>query len=335
MVDGIEQPSPDRDPVRELVRLAGARPTVPAARTERVRAAAAEQWRRQAQRRARTRRLRNGALVAAASLVLALALRATLPWSNGRSDRFPVQVASLHGEVLAHGANGSQPWGLLPDSRIPTGSTVITADSSRVALRLHSGHSVRLDFGSTLRLLPGGGLALDRGALYVDSGTDAPSASPLQVLTPLGRVEEIGTRFEIRLERDRLRVRLRDGAVVVESGAVRHEIGAGAELLMERDGSIRRSPIAAHDAAWSWTAEAAPILALEGRPAREFLEWYARERGLTLAFAAADVARAAAATELGGSARRLSLDEALQAVLQASRLTHRVEDDVLLIDTAR
>jgi len=56
------------------------------------------------------------------------------------------------------------------------------------------------------------------------------------------------------------------------------------------------------------------MLDLEGRSAKGFLEWVARERGWVLAFTDEDVARAAEDTMLSGVLGRLTLDEALDAV---------------------
>jgi transmembrane sensor len=224
---------------------------------------------------------------------------------------------------------------VVPGGEIPPGSTVTTAGASRVSLRLESGHSVRLDAESSVHLLADGRLALDRGAVYVDSDGAPEGEAPVVVSTPLGRVREIGTRFEVRLEAEALRVRLRDGAVVVRADGAEHEVAAGEELLVSELDGVHRTTISPHDPAWAWTASIAPILPLEGRPAREFLEWYARERGLRLAFSDAEIAASTSDIELSGSARGLELDEALQVVLRTSRLRHRVEDGVLWIDRLR
>ena len=76
------------------------------------------------------------------------------------------------------------------------------------------------------------------------------------------------------------------------------------------------------------------MLDLEGRTARSFLDWVARERGLTLAFEEESVARAAAEIVVGGTVQRLTLEESLDAVLPTCGMTHRIEDGVLLVAAA-
>ena len=73
------------------------------------------------------------------------------------------------------------------------------------------------------------------------------------------------------------------------------------------------------------------MLELDGRSARAFLDWIARERGWKLAFADEFVARAADEIVLGGTASRLTVEEALDAVLPTCRMTHRVEGGVLVV----
>ena len=92
-----------------------------------------------------------------------------------------------------------------------------------------------------------------------------------------------------------------------------------------------RRAISTHGPDWDWATAVAPMFALEGRTARAFLEWYARERGFTLAFSEASAAQAASGISLGGSAERLSPDEALGAVLETCRMTHRVDGGILLV----
>ena len=65
----------DHDAIEALLKATGRRPAVPADRTDRVRAAAYDGWRREVARRARHRRIGWGvSLAAAAAVVVALGL---------------------------------------------------------------------------------------------------------------------------------------------------------------------------------------------------------------------------------------------------------------------
>jgi ferric-dicitrate binding protein FerR (iron transport regulator) len=335
MSEEPRRPTDERDDVAALVRLAGKRQAVPGERAECVRAAARDEWRRGLRRRARRRYAWAAAgLAAAAALVLAVALR-VVPSPAGQPRSADVaRVESLTGPAWS-GGDGPTRRPLAVGDELALGSELSTDATARVAIRLASGHSVRLDASTRLHLLERGALGLDRGALYVDSGLEGAAAGPLDVRTPLGVIHEVGTQFEVRLEGDALRVRLREGAVVVQRDAREHEARVGTELELGRDGSVVRRTIAPHGPAWEWIVGVTPMLDLEGRSARAFLDWVARERGWRLAFADDSVARSAAQIVLGGTVERLTLDEALDAVLPTCRLTYRIDRGVLVVAAAR
>ncbi len=326
----------DRDDVATLMRLAGKRQAVPRERHERVRAAAEAQWQHEVRRRSRRRTTWIGVgLAAAASLMLAITIQ-VLTVGNGIPQRpvATILVESLAGPVWIRSTGEERTLhsrALEVGEAVPLGSTLKTDDEGRAAIRLASGHSVRLDGTTSIRLLDAHSIALDEGAIYVDSGLDTRSATPLDVHTPFGLVREIGTQFEIRLVSDSVRVRLREGAVVVHHDDQAHEVQFGTELELDPDGTVTRRALSTYGPAWEWIVGITPALDLEGRTARSFLDWVARERGFTLAFADAAVARAADEIELGGTVERLTLEQALDAVLPTCRMTYRIEGGVLVI----
>ena len=270
MKNGEENPLNKRDDVATLVRLAGKRKAVPRERAERVRAAAQEQWQREVRRRAR-RRLWLGGLATAATLVLAMALR-ILSGSGGvpLGPQASILVESLIGPVWLESAvdSAAPARALVAGEKIPFESALTTENGGRTAIRLASGHSVRLDGSTRIRLLEAGSIALDKGAIYVDSGLDSPGAKPLVIHTPLGRIDEIGTQFEIRLAHETLRVRLREGAVIVRHDGQNHDLLAGYELRLAPDGSVTRREVPTYGTEWDWIVGITPTIDLEGQTAR-------------------------------------------------------------------
>jgi len=324
-----------RDDVATLIRLGGPRPAVPPQRLDRARAAARASWRQAVQRRSRSRNVWAVALTLAASLVLAVTVRVI--WFENALPlvaESAIRVESLSGQVWIRtpaDPDGAPRRALKLGDEVSPGCELVTAERGRTALRLSSGHSVRLDESTRIRLLDVESIALDRGAVYVDSGSDVEAAGTLAIHTQFGVVEEIGTQFEVRLADDAVHVRLREGAVVVQRDGESHAVAAGNELELRSDGSTTVREIATHGAGWDWIAGIAPMLELEGRTAREFLAWVGRERGLRVVFADEAVARAAGETVLRGTARGLSLEEALDAVLPTCRMVHRIDDGMLTI----
>ena len=325
-----------RDDVATLVRLAGKREAVPRERAERVRAAAQAQWQHEVRRRSRSRTLWTGVgLAAAACLMLAVTMQ-VLSVGNGvpQGPAAAILVESLVGPAWIRNTGDAgtlQSRAVEIGDEVPLESTLTTDDEGRAAILLASGHSVRLDGTTSIRLLDAGSIMLDEGAIYVDSGLENRSATPLDVHTPLGLIREIGTQFEVRLEDDSVRVRLREGAVIVQHDNRAHEVRVGTELELDPDGSVTRRELAPYGPDWEWIVGVTPTLDLEGRTARDFLDWVARERGWTLAFADGAVARAAEEIELGGTVERLTLEQALDAVLPTCRMMYSVEDGVLVI----
>lgn len=227
------------------------------------------------------------------------------------------------------GARGS-PAALRAGDTVAPGVTLETGEEGRVAVRMASGHSLRLDAGTFLRVLSERRVALDRGAAYVDSGHLA-GAEGMEVRTPLGAVREIGTQFEVRVQESSVRIRVRTGAVSLSGGEAVIEVGAGEEVEVDAAGRWNRRQVAAFGEQWAWVAEIAPVMDLEGRLLREFLDWVAHERGLRVRFSSPDLARAAEEITLSGSVRGMTLDQALDSVLATCGMSANTEEGVLAV----
>lgn len=331
-----DRPRDEHDDVGTLLRLAGPRAAVPTERAERVRSAAYATWKRKTRVRSHRRFVWAGAAAVAACLMLAIGF-GVIPFGTGPSPTADVlTVASLSGPAWVRDSAGTVPSTSRPlavGDGVTLGSELDTPETGRVAVRLSSGHSVRLDRSTRVRVLEAGVLALDRGAVYVDSGMGRETVASLSIRTPLGIVEEIGTQFEVRLEEDSVRVRLREGAVVVHRDEGTYDVVVGGELEIGVDGSVATRELATHGSEWAWVADITPMLELDGRSARDFLEWVARERGWTLSFADEQVARSAEEIVLGGTVSALTLDQALETVLPTCRMVHHVTDGTLIVET--
>ncbi len=337
---GPEKPDPN-DEVAALIRLAGRRPAVPAAAAARVRAATHEHWRRELRQRGRVRALWAAGLAAAAALALVIgwqAARSEAPAAGGE-----VRVEALAGEAWSR--QGRLPWDrrrpLVVGASVPAGAELGTAAGGRLAVRLASGHSVRLDARSRVRVLGRAELALDQGAVYVDSGAPAPASrapgsrfEPLRLRTRLGEVHETGTQYEVRLGEESVRIRVREGEVVLEAGDRRHAVGTGIELLADGRGGVRTREIAPRGEDWDWAVDIAPLPTLDGLTARAFLDRVAREGGWTLRFADGEAARLAGEAVLRGTVGGLTPEQALAAVLPTCGLVHRFEGGDLVVGRA-
>lgn len=206
--------------------------------------------------------------------------------------------------------------------------------SNRAALRLAGGQSMRLDDNTRIRLASSSSIILERGAVYFDS-----VGAGLEVRTTLGVVRDIGTQFEVRLSPggdsgSELRVRVREGSIVLEHEGESHHAILGEELTVDSHGLVERSEIRTYGLHWHWVLDTAPAPDVTGKPLQVFLDWLAREGGWTTHFADSATAEIAKATLLHGDIRGLTPSQASAMVLQGSGLTHRLEESTLVIERA-
>jgi FecR protein len=329
--DDSQPPSRERfgargdDEVARLVRLAGETGStgpIAAERIARVRTAVHGAWRDESVARTRRRWLTVGVLLAAAaSIVIAFAI-----W---RPIRTPAPVLVAHIDQATR-----LPAPLTAGGAVMSGST-ITTSAGTLAMTLTSGVQLRLDASSTARMDSATDVALERGAVYVDSAAahpTQPGASAIGIHTPAGLVRDVGTQFEVRLAGAGIRIRVRDGQVRISyANGVDARANAGEELFSRPDGSDRstdRRRIAATGSEWEWVERAAPPFAVEGKTLGAFLDWVSREGGWTVTFANRRFSEAARATVLHGRPdllKGLTPAEALDVVLPICGLRHRID----------
>jgi len=314
-------PPDDEEIVRGLLTMAGPRPPIPQEDLDAISGAARSAWRTQVRRRAPAHRAVWMSLAAALAVALGIAW-----WWTSREARVPVPVARVEAVVGPVRLENSR-W-IAKGDAIPLGTT-LHSSTGRAALRLAGGATVRLDVQSQLSFVSTSALDLERGALYVDTGSGRPS---IEVRTPLGTARDIGTQFAIRLEGSTaLRVRVREGSVLTQQHGRTYLTPAGQELLLRHDGTSERRNVAAHGPEWEWVLEASPGFDIEGRSLQEFLDWVSRETGWQIRYADNGLVESAAKIVLHGSIGKLRADRAPFAVLPGAGLDGRLEDGTLVI----
>lgn len=324
-----DRPPAAEDDVAPLLRVAGRRPRLPEAEVAPLRAAAREVFRRQARRTARRRHL--GWTVGAglaASLLVAVGL--TLREPAGPSSFAPIAMFEMRiGEVSVTDGAGKPS----ASRSLPAGSVISTGDNGRAAMRLPAGASVRIDVGSAVRFDSSRLVTLERGAVYVDSGAAAAPAKGIEIATAFGSVRDVGTQFEARLLPGGLRVRVREGRVLVgRGGGEIQQARAGGELVLRPDGSFQIAEIPVYGTGWDWVQRAAPALAIEGASLADFLAWVSRETGLRWRLAEPGTGRPPEEIILHGSIEGLTAEEALAVVLPSCGYRHRQVGDQLWIE---
>lgn len=203
-----------------------------------------------------------------------------------------------------------------PRTELPASVPARLVETSGAATSLDwNGGTLRLDRDTQLRIDSERTATLLRGAIYYANDTPGVAVS---IHTPFGDVRDVGTRFELRLRDDALRVRVRDGAVIVRGTTAR----AGTELVANRT-SVTSRTVPTSGEEWAWIENAAPPIVLEGKSLDEVLQRVAIEKGLTLERSGPD-------QTLHGEVP-LSVSEALDAATAAAGVTYRIEGDRLIV----
>ena len=305
----------DRDgAMRELLRLP--RPSaVDAARAARVRRAVHAAWRDTADRTRNWRRV--VAIAVAAMLVVAIGLT-LVNWRRERSA--PQATAPIASTLFATG-------------EVVFAHNDIHTNGGHAAIALPNGVELRLDSDTALTIDTARRVSLTRGAIYLDSSNRKGPPEPIEIVARGTVIRDIGTRYEVRLSDQELRVRVRDGRVEVSSAFGMREADRGGQLRVTSSGILSGSA-STSGVDWDWIVRAIPPPQLEGRPLPEFLAWAEREGGRAIRFADPALERANAATIVYGVIESLTVEEALDVVLPSCGLARRTDGDVITIVSA-
>lgn len=317
---------PETDIVESLIRSSGRRIEPPADAYQEVFIAAHAAFREKSARR--RERLRGLWAVAAAVLVVSVAL--LFRWMPPAAQQGELaQFARVLGDVEVATGDLWRP-AAEAQSRLAAGVRIRTRSGGRAALSLVGRESLRLAPDTEVMLDAPGRLYLQRGTLYVDSGARPPAAH-IEVVTPAGTAHDVGTQFELRIANDELRLRVREGRVVIDRGGQSVTGRAGEEVSIDRMGGVARAAIAADDPAWQWVEAVAPVPDLDGKPAATLIAWAARETGRRLQYESPETEQRAKGVILHGDIRHLAPMEALEAVLATTDLMVELQGNTLVV----
>lgn len=299
--------------IADLLRSVGAREEPSADMTREVEAAVHAEWRSMVTSRQR----RRTGIWAMAAAVGAMAVGSTIAVQYLDDEGQPIATLQrAEGEVFI--ARDAHDW-----TRMASGQQIAVGDSirtdARSAFTMDSGVSVRLDRGTLLQVKDREHLALDTGAVYVDTGVQS-NANALTIVTPAGSVRHLGTQYEVRTREGGIDVSVREGRVMVESERGSNVALAGERMMVSSEGSIRRGRVSSTDEQWRWASDVAPTFVIDNETLAAFLDWVARETGRALVYESASAEAFASSEILHGSIEGLAPDAALAAVLSTTSL---------------
>ena len=147
--------------------------------------------------------------------------------------------------------------------------------------------------------------------------------------TPYGEARNLATQFELRVEKDALRLRVREGRVRLATP--QQDVIAGAGMEVEwTPGKVESSAIPVRGELWRPYVELAHF-DLEGATLGEFLAWVGRETGLRVEWSEPALELRSRGIVLHGTLGGTPPHLAPAAVLPTAGLAASIDDEVLYI----
>ncbi len=311
-------------------------PALSAEAMQRIRAAAQQEWRAAHPAepvRAPTRRWL--ALAAAASVALLAGVVGWNAFMANTADSGAVvgQLARFEPPGVVESRYLRRDEALSEGSSLHAGQTLDVRGDSLITLT--GGGNLRVARASSIEVVAANAVKLDRGELYVDIPPGSRGSDRFMVVTPAGEFRHVGTQFAVAIVNGMTRLRVREGSVLWHATEGDSTVNAGTEVVIDRNRTVTRRPIATIGREWAWAESMAPDFEIENRPLQEFLVWFSRETGRKLELAD-DAARKQTATILmHGNVHGLTAMEALTAVMSATTLRFELPEGVIRVSSAR
>ena len=270
----------DMDEIGRLINFAGAREAVPGERFERVQQNVRAHWQQVVAEQHTARRSQRFNIIAiAASLVLVAATTLVLwnlsyvlkiePLASVERVLGEVQIRDESAQKHGHNCQHTNRYG----------------DTSRIALRMSGGQSLRIDTASQVIVHSPNHISLESGAIYMDTAF-SETEEPILVSTPLGSAQDIGTQFQVRVTPMLLVVGVRQGLVeITQPGQQTHSVNKGYYVELSDAGESSQHPLQPGDPDWAWIETVAPEFNIQGASLEQYLQWYVSERGVDLVWA--------------------------------------------------
>ena len=312
-------------------------PALSAEALQRIRQATEQEWRSAyvpAPVRAPSRR-RGFALAAAASVA---ALAGVIGWNTFMAG-VPDEGAML-GQLARFDVPGIvESHYLRPDVVLQPGSALRTGQSLEIRgdslVKLEGGGNLRVARDSAIEVVAANAVKLIRGELYVDIPPGSRGSDHFMVYTPAGEFRHVGTQFAVAIVNGLTRLRVREGSVQWHASEGDSTVAAGTEVVIEKNRTVTRRPIATAGRDWAWAESMAPDIEIENRPLQDFLVWFSRETGRKLILADDAVRKQAATIRMHGNVHGLTALEALSAVMAATTLRFELPEGVIRVSSAR
>lgn len=325
----------DEEVLAKLLQTAGTREEPPRDAYDQVLAAATGAW----QDKVRKTRRRRWAIAMAASVAVVAIVAAFVVRQQGPVGP-PVLVASSDrvfgtAAMLSGGESG---WRDVGGSglAVVAGDRLRTSGASGLGLLMGPGVSFRMDESTEVWIESTTCIHLVTGAVYLDAHPRLGRGGAFEIVTPIGSARHVGTQFELKYRDGGLRLRVREGRVMLRHLDAEVPAEAGVQLSVDTTGKVEETVVTRHDPDWEWVQALAPAPNESDPSLTSLLDWVERESGREVHFATPELREKAARTVLHGSRERLLPMEALSVMLQTTDFQYTVaSDSEILIEERR
>jgi hypothetical protein len=314
----------DDEAIESILRSAPPRPAPSAADVAEARSAVHDEWLALYGRR----RERHNLLWLAAAAAIVCAVAAGLFMLRVPSA-LPEQVATVErsaGTIYLLGEQSvlDEVPGL---AELMAGQTLVTGQDAGLALSWLGGGSLRIDADSRIEFLSAREVFLHDGQVYFDSLAGADFA----VRTDDGVIRHVGTQYMASVTASGVTVSVREGKVRILADTFDATAVSGQQVRVQGGARPEYANVRTYGKLWHWAEMFTPTIDVDGQSAHQFIRWAARESGLDVRFANAEVEALAHGTHMSGNTGELEPRVALHALLQTTTLEAAFVDNSILV----
>jgi hypothetical protein len=237
---------------------------------------------------------------------------------GGRGRRSTNWATELHADSGAAPATSALTLG----RTLRNGDVIRSRPGSRLVLRRPGGLTIHVGPDSEVAWESPDELRLAHGVVYVET-VGGGSADAFVLVTHVGRIRHVGTRYGVQVDERRVRVMVRDGEVRIAGVRGERLLQGGLEGRLDAGGGYAELPLGPDAGPWNWMLDGPTRFEIDDRPLREVLGEVSAAAGITLAWPSIEVARDADLLVLHGPALAMAPRQALDAVLLTTRYTLR------------
>ena len=309
--------SGDEQQVATLLRAAGTREELPAV----LRQKWEQQFRGELRSVLQKRRRRRFATIGLCAGIAALGLSVLFSYQAPVHPQFDSSVVRVSGETELDTQEATK-QALYAGQSLAIGDAISTGTAGYASLD-YQGYSIRLNSETRLQLLAEG-VTLLSGEIYVSDEGQNPAIDGIKVVTHLGTIEDIGTQFTVKLNRERVVSSVRRGAIVLHTQSEDYRAEAGPDTARKISFSntepAQLDDLAPSGPEWQWIYHSAPEFLLEGQTVSAFLDWVSLEIGLRLQYASESAEIYAQTTLLHGEVQGIDPDRIIEPVIATTHL---------------